>query len=58
MKVEREQAIKALFGKNGQLVYESMDFDHLPLDEENNIAPTMYDVAEALGVDKSEISQE
>ena len=48
MKVSKTQAVAALNGKTAQEVYDAMDFEALPYDEENNRYPTLDDVIAAI----------
>ena len=48
MKVSFLQAIKAINGKTAQEVYDALDFEQLPYDEENDKFPTLDDVVAAL----------
>lgn len=52
MKVNKNQAEKAINGKNAQDVYDSLDFNALPYDEENDRYPTLDDVIAGLQSDE------
>ena len=48
MKVSKTQALKAINGATADEVYNALDFSQLPVDEENNLSPTLNDVIDAL----------
>ena len=52
MKVPKKLAEKALNGKTAQEVYDSLDFNALPCDSENDRYPTLDDVIAGLQSDE------
>ena len=52
MKVPKKLAEKALNGKTAQEVYDSIDFDALPYDSENDRYPTLDDIIAGLQADE------
>ena len=52
MKVPKKLAEKALNGKTAQEVYDSLDFNALPYDSENDRYPTLDDVIAGLQSDE------
>lgn len=56
MKVPKKLAEKAINGKTAQEVYDSLDFDSLPYDSENDRYPTLEDVIAGLQAEDEENS--